>query len=234
MLGTESRGKYHAAVRDPPLNARVDGGYRETRAARTGFNYQVYVADEIAQLELELPAPVAENVVLAEKAIGRLQRHAGIAGLESMATPLLRAEGVGSSYIEGLIISQRRVAQALFDPTSRDDTAQRVVGNIRAMERAIELGRSEATITPEHLLEMHRIMLGATRDQHLAGQLRTSKGWRGGKDRDTTGCRVHSRTGSRNSASARRPLPLRQSDRPAGAHSGCCCPRAVRNDPSVS
>lgn len=149
------------------------------RVAR--FPYKAYVPDEIARMQLTLSARLATDLVAAERAVAELQQQATVTGLEALARPLLRAEGVASSMIEGLQISQRRVAQALFDPTLADATAQFVVGNIRAMEQAIEIGSQQRPITVDDICAMHREMLQITRDANIAGQIRHQPMWIGGQ-----------------------------------------------------
>lgn len=149
------------------------------RVAR--FPYKAYVPDEIGDLQLALGAQLVTDLVAAERAVAELQQQAAVTGLEALARPLLRAEGVASSMIEGLQISQRRVAQALFDPAVADATAQFVVGNIRAMEQAIEIGSQERPITVDDICAMHREMLQITRDANIAGQIREQPMWIGGQ-----------------------------------------------------
>lgn len=64
-------------------------------------------------------------------------------------------------------MGQRRLARAAYD-AGGDDTRQ-IVDNIRAMERAIELGSEARSFTREDLIEIHKMLLEATRDRHLAG-----------------------------------------------------------------
>jgi hypothetical protein len=52
----------------------------------------------------------------------------------------LRAESLASSRIEGLEVSHRRLARAAHGADAHDQTASDVVGNIAAMERAVEIG----------------------------------------------------------------------------------------------
>ena len=145
------------------------------------FPYKAYVPDEIASLQLSIGTQLATDLVAAERAVAELQQQAAVTGLEALARPLLRAEGVASSMIEGLQISQRRVAQALFDPSLADATAQFVVGNIRAMEQAIEIGSQQRAITVDDIFAMHHEMLQITRDANLAGLIREQPIWIGGQ-----------------------------------------------------
>ena len=78
------------------------------------------------------------------------------------------------------MLSHRRLAKAAFATELHDITAQSVLGNIRALERAIDLAGSVKRLEREHLLEVHRILFEGTRDESLGGRLREEQGWVGG------------------------------------------------------
>jgi hypothetical protein len=91
-----------------------------------------------------IPGDVAADIADAEAAVRRLN-EAGTShvSLEGLARFLLRAESVASSMIEGLAAGTRRlvsaeVALARGDHAG-DQVAVEVLGNIAAMESAIEL-----------------------------------------------------------------------------------------------
>jgi Fic family protein len=78
-----------------------------------------------------------------------------------------------------LVLSHRRLAKAAFSPDLHDITAQGVLANIRALERAVDLAASVEALGREHLLEIHRILFEGT-DEHLGGELREEQNWIGG------------------------------------------------------
>jgi len=153
------------------------GGFGET--SRT-FWYEAFVPDPIASIDPALPLSTAEAVAEGERALLDLSGTATLVGLEAMSRQLLRAESVASSRIEGLSLSHRRLAKAMFDPAQADRTARGVVGNISAMERAIELGARADGIDVAALLELHRLLFVGTEDERFAGQIRESQNWLGG------------------------------------------------------
>lgn len=65
-----------------------------------------------------------------------------MANTEALARPLLRAESVASSFIEGLVVGGRRLLRAeaarAAGETDNDLTADEVLGNIDAMTGAVE------------------------------------------------------------------------------------------------
>ncbi|MGP0031568.1 MAG: Fic family protein [Acidimicrobiales bacterium] len=157
----------------------------QTRRERTPCSYRAYIPDPLAERALTLLADVVADLSDAYRAVGALQdRQTGLASVESVARLLLRAEAVGSSYIEGLQVSARRLAKEEFAeraglPTS-DDTARAVLGNIRAMSGALELADLERPITVEDLCTLHLELLAGTRDAHWGGVVRQEHNWIGG------------------------------------------------------
>lgn len=169
------RGALVAQTWEPRLDS-VGG-----RSARGGFVYRTYVPAEIADQEFPLGSESAAAVADAEAAARELDRESPrLANFEPLARQLLRAESVASSRIEGLVLSHRRLAKAAFSTELHDITAQNVLGNIRALERAVELAADVDSLAPEDLLEVHRILFEGSRDESRAGLFREQQNWIGG------------------------------------------------------
>lgn len=150
------------------------------RRAREGFRYRAYVPSEIADADFRLDAGIAAaaaNAEAATRALGESPPNLG--GLDNLARQLLRAESVASSRIEGLVLSHRRLAKADFAPGG-DETAESVLANIRALERAVELAGSVERLERAHLQDVHRILFEGTRDEPLGGRIRKEQNWIGG------------------------------------------------------
>ncbi|MEK6328601.1 MAG: Fic family protein [Actinomycetota bacterium] len=151
------------------------------RGARRGFTYHAYVPARIADEQFLLSSEIAAAAANAELACRKLDEEPPTAvNLEALARQLLRAESVASSRIEGLVLSHRRLARAAFSPDVRDVTAQSVLANIRALERAVDLASEVDELKPEHLIEVHRLLFEGTRDEHLGGMIREEQNWIGG------------------------------------------------------
>ncbi|HXN56835.1 MAG TPA: Fic family protein [Myxococcales bacterium] len=161
-----------------PADPSAPGG----RAERRAFSYRAFVPDPIAHLQLALPSSVAAEVSAAERAVDALNRDPPrMASLEVLARRLLRAESVASSRIEGLVLSQRRLARAeAEEASSRDETARSVLGNVVAMEHAVALGAAAKPLRSKDVLELHRRLMLATTTPLIAGQLRDRQNWIGG------------------------------------------------------
>ena len=152
----------------------------EGRSARRGFTFEAYVPAPIADQGFTLESDLAAAAANSEAACRDLDREPpNLSNFEPLARQLLRAESVASSRIEGLILSHRRLAKAAFSGT-HDISAQSVLANIRALERAVELGESVTELKPEHLEEVHRILFEGTRDEERGGRVRTEQNWIGG------------------------------------------------------
>lgn len=158
-------------------NLHAPGG----RKQRIGFVYRAYLPEEIADVNPALPGDVAQIINEAEQAIRSLNTEPEYDGLEAMARQLLRAESVGSSRIEGLRISQRKLAASLFDPSGNDLTAQSVLNNIAAMEAAVQIGSSGRALELSDILSIHKTLLDTRDDEKIVGIIRREQNWIGGK-----------------------------------------------------
>jgi len=139
-----------------------------------------YVPDPVASWDPPLTAATASILGEADAAVHDLNRDAPqLRGLDALSRQLLRQESIGSSRIEGLVMGQRRLARAAAG-VDGDDTAVAIVGNIRAMERAIALAAEPREVMLGDLLSVHRTLLHGTRDERLGGIVRTCQNWVGG------------------------------------------------------
>ena len=165
-------------TRSWPSDPSAPGG----RAERRAFSYRAFVPNPIADLQMALPSNVAAAVSSAERAVDALNRDPPrLASLEVLARRLLHAESVASSRIEGLVLSQRRLARAEAESAAaRDETARSVLGNVAAMEHAVALGAEAQPVRLEDVLGIHRLLLLATTTPQIAGQLRERQNWIGG------------------------------------------------------
>jgi Fic family protein len=147
-----------------------------------GFTYEAYLPDAIAALAFAIPLDLASELEATSKVMAELQHLASTSGLEALSRQLLRAESIGSSRIEGLQLSQRRLARAMVDPEMETDVARAIIGNIQAMDAAITLGSQGTAISIDDILALHRALLLGTRDADIAGVLRDSQNWIGGTE----------------------------------------------------
>ena len=171
-----------ASLQRKHWEARFEG---MSRRDRQGCDYDAYLADPLAGWDLVIPADVAADIADAEVAIRRLN-DAGTThvSLEGLARFLLRAESVASSRIEGLAAGTGRLVQAEVALNRGDDAgdqvAVEVLGNIAAMESAIELASRSAAFDRDDLLSIHRTLMERSPTPELGGIVRTEQNWIGG------------------------------------------------------
>ena len=152
------------------------------RNARRAFTYTALVPDPVAALDPAVPGTLAGLLADAEQQTAALNLNPpAIVNLEALARRLLRAESVASSWIEGVQLSQRRLARAEAEGgEARDATARAVLGNVAAMEQATALAGERGPMKLDDLLALHRALMEHAPDPRGSGQLRQRQNWIGG------------------------------------------------------
>ena len=176
----------HRETRMWPADPGAYGG----RKARRGGRYEVFIPDPIHGRDFALDGEAVAAVAEATRALQHLdQTPLRVATLSALARNLLRSESVASSRIEGVNISHKRLARAAYqaDKGQRDHRAAEVLGNVEAMERAIELGTDTAPIKVADIEDIHRTLLRFTVDANIAGVIRKQQNWIGGHDYNPIG-----------------------------------------------
>lgn len=150
------------------------------RRSRQPFAYRAFVPDPIAGWDAALGSDSVAAISESTAALAQLNSSAAtLAPLESLARQLLRAESLASSRIEGLELSHRRLARATFWEEAHDPSAADVVGNVSAMERAIEIGAAADPFTVADIQAIHETLLRFTLDRGIAGVIRETQNWIG-------------------------------------------------------
>ncbi len=165
------------------------GGYG--RAARRGGRYRAFVPAPISERSFLLDGDAGTSLHAAARALGRLEQSARrVATLRAIAQNLLRSESVASSRIEGVVISQKGLARAAHEDKAKrrgDHRAAAVLGNVEAMNRAIEIGARGEPFAVADLLDIHLRLLRFTEDRGIAGVIRKAQNWIGGNDYNPVG-----------------------------------------------
>lgn len=161
------------------------------RQRRKAGAYETFIPDRIADRDFPLSGDAVNAVGSAAKALTTLNTTtAAVDSLNALATNLLRSESAASSRIEGLQISQKRLARAAYNPRGKaggDNRAAEVLGNVDAMKRAIEVGAAHKPFAVEDILDVHRTLLRFTVDRKIAGIVRDAQNWIGGSDYNPIG-----------------------------------------------
>jgi Fic family protein len=143
----------------------------------------------LADLPIALDAATAGAVSDAEAAIAALNAHAYPA-LAPLARLLLRTESIASSRVEGLQLGARALARAEAKAeTGRkvSGTASEIIGNIDAMELAIDRTATATTFGLDQIRDVHTRLMAASATPHIAGVIRTNQNWIGGNNYNPCG-----------------------------------------------
>ncbi len=155
------------------------------RKHRRPCEYTAYVPDLLSAHALEFSAELAADIVDAERALAAFGGH-GEHNLEQLARFLLRAEAVASSKIEGLQVNSRRLARheakLAAGVQDKDATADAVLGNVKAMNHAVESVAVVDRVEVKDLLDIHRALMEHSDQPEIAGLIRTKQNWIGGNN----------------------------------------------------
>ena len=161
--------------------ARFEG---PTRADRRWGRYRAFVPDRLCGWEFAIPASLAGDIASAERRVLALNSAVDVAGLEGLGRFLLRAEAVGSSRLEGLAVSPRRLAAAAAaleqDVDAGDRLAAEVAANIKALQVATAAATCGDRFDLADLLAAHEALMRHSPTPEVAGQLRSNQNWIGG------------------------------------------------------
>ena len=156
---------------------------------RRACDYEAFVPEPIAGLQLALPGDVAGVVSEAEQAVAALNRRAGPEFMP-LARLLLRTESIASSKVEGLQLETRALARAEAKQETGQSVgpqAMEILANIDAMQLAIERAVTVEAIREEDLRDIHERLLAREQDARIAGRFRDSQNWIGGNDYNPCG-----------------------------------------------
>jgi Fic family protein len=159
-----------------PIEEGRERGHEET-VTWNGAPGRAWVPRLLASQEFEVGIRTARRT---EQALAAVRASGGAsARFEPLALLLLRAEGVASSYIEGVRTPFTDVAAAEVGNTS-SATAAWVADNLTAVRHALDgAGRN---LTIEDIHEWHRRLMGPTGHlpEEMVGAFRTAQSWIGG------------------------------------------------------
>ena len=162
------------------------------RTDRLGGHYRAFMPDFLCGWEFEIPANLAGNIAEVEVTIRSLNTSRA-RNLEGLAVFLLRAESVGSSWIEGLNVAPRRLATAVAalerGVDAGDRLAAEVAANVVAMEVAMKSGCRGSRFELADLLEVHQTLMRHSPRPELGGLIRKDQNWIGGSEYTPIGSR---------------------------------------------
>jgi Fic family protein len=169
------RGQYVELIWEP-------AGAGPRKAERTPRRYRAWIPDAIADFEPSLRSSTASLCERAAVEVRQLNSEpTALMALEGLGRQLLRSESLASSQIEGLGISHRKLAAAEFGDLA-NYKAREIVGTMRAIERALEIGAAPGRLTVESIQAVHREIAVVPPLDRIAGQIREEPSRIGGTD----------------------------------------------------
>ncbi len=172
-MANDGRGRFETASWAPDFE-------HSGRAGGAG-RYRAFIPDPIGDFRPALSAATSALSERAGAAVRELNASTeDLLPLEGLGRQLLRSEALASSAIEGLQISHRKLARAEIEGKAGDFKAREVLGNARAMEEAIKIGREARDLTVDDIRSIHRRLAITPPLDRIAGQIRESQGWIGG------------------------------------------------------
>jgi Fic family protein len=156
---------------------------------RRACNYETFIPDPLEAWDISISGALASLNSDAEADIRQLNSTEQPA-LAPFARLLLRTESIASSKVEGMQVDARALARA--DAKSETGgrsptTALEVLGNIDAMQLAIENASGDRDITVVDIVAIHRTLMRNAPNAHIAGKVRTEQNWIGGNDYNPCG-----------------------------------------------
>jgi Fic family protein len=151
---------------------------------RRACAYEAFVPEVLTGAEFDLSSAVTGVMSDAQQAIMSLNTGATPA-LAPLARLLLRTESIASSRVEGMQVGTRQLARAeskVETGGKASSTILEVIGNIDAMQLAVDEATSADRIGVDHLVDIHTMLMTNAPNPQIAGVVRTSQNWIGGNN----------------------------------------------------
>ncbi len=156
---------------------------------RRACKYEAFIPGTLTGFDFDLASTIAGVVSDAEQAIMTLNSRPQPA-LAPLARLLLRTESIASSKVEGLQVGIRQLARAesrIETGGKAPSTVLEVIGNIDAMQLAVDEAATAEKIGIEHLREIHGELMAKGPNSLTAGIVRRDQNWIGGNDYNPCG-----------------------------------------------
>ncbi|MDH3421631.1 MAG: Fic family protein [Gemmatimonadota bacterium] len=156
---------------------------------RRACRYEAFIPDLLAGAQFDLSSAVAGVVADAQQSIMSLNAGAR-PSLAPLARLLLRTESIASSKVEGMQVGIRQLARAesrVETGGKASSTVLDVLGNIDAMQLAVDEAASTGRIGVAHILDIHGKLMAHSPNAGIAGVLRAGQNWIGGNDYNPCG-----------------------------------------------
>lgn len=143
-----------------------------------GRRTRAFVPELLSERDLALSRATVARTAVAASEVGHAAGRLTV-DYEPLARLLLRAEGLASSFIEGVIAPVVDVVVAERDMGGPPGAAAWVAANLAAVSEAVASAQQELSV--ELLCEWHRILMtGSPVPERHVGRIREEQGWIGG------------------------------------------------------
>jgi Fic family protein len=147
-----------------------------------GRRLRAFVPELLEKRDLELRTTTVARTAAAVAEVGHAAAELGSYDYEPLARMLLRAEGVASSFIEGVQAPLVDVVLAEQEPGANAGAAAWVAANLAAVSEAVT-SEPGTGVTVDRLCRWHRVLMtGSPTPHRYVGRLRDQQGWIGGHD----------------------------------------------------
>ena len=222
------------------LQQRWDANFQGLTSPRSArLRLRRLPADPLAGWDLTIPADVAADIADAEAAVRSAQRRrtrlmsASKVSLASCCGPSRSARPRSRASRPRPADSPRPRPRIALGGDANDRVAVEVLGNIAAMESAVELATSADPFELDDLLSVHRILMDNSPTPELGGVVREEQNWIGGSSFNPCSADVRPATARVPPRAARRPARLRERRRALPPRPGRHRPRPVRDPPPL-
>ena len=159
---------------------RVELAGHEVPVIWQGRRVDAFVPMLLADRDLSVDARAAGRCGAAEQSVAS-SAEALPDDFAPLARLLLRAEGIASSYIEGVMAPVVDVVLAEYDNTGQHSPAAWVAANLAATQQAVAHASAAAALTVDELCRWHiQLMEGSPTPARHVGRIRDEQGWIGG------------------------------------------------------
>jgi Fic family protein len=152
-------------------------GRKQSSASR----YKAFIPTAVADEEPVLKSATGALCERATTAVRDLNSDiSGLISLEGMGRQLLRSEALASSQIEGLSVSHRKLAEAELEGGPGHYKALEILGAMKALERATEIGAEGGDLAEDAITQIHKELAIVPPLDKIAGEIREEASWIGG------------------------------------------------------
>ena len=177
-------GKYIESVWETNMPETFGLGYTGKKLVN---KFEYYMPTKLNDIQYQPTSEALSTLSLAQMKLLNLNNTVQhFKNTEAVARLLLRVEAVSSSYIEGKQMGSRRILKQELAQEGHvfrfDPKAAEIVGNINAINDAVDVIDCERPLTIDDINQIHMKLLVDSPYPEFGGHLRDVQNWVGGSD----------------------------------------------------